>query len=106
MRKFFATIVILGEMTNGAWAMQGMQTDMERFGIGIASLATRECEGYRLGPGAERVFADLGAATEAERRELLRLAERDARQFLATQGKTICEVAEDMARQGRLLERF
>jgi hypothetical protein len=90
----------------GAWAMQSMQRDFQRVGIGLASLAEKECPGYRKGAAMQRVFDALGAVTPEQQATLLAEAEGDARDFLRAQGKELCAVAADFAKvPGSLIER-
>jgi len=86
--------------------MQGVQQDFQRVGIGLASLAEKECPGYRKGPAVQRVFDVLGAVTPEQQATLLAQAEVDARDFLRAQGKELCAVAGDFAKQpGGLIEK-
>lgn len=86
-------------------SMDGMQTDIQRFGIGLASLAEKECQNFTMGPAAFKVMEKLGAVSPEQRADLLERAEMDARGFLRAQGKELCDVAELMARPGALIER-
>lgn len=86
-------------------AMQGMQTEIERIGIGVASLAAKKCRDYQLGPGVDRELLQLNATTAQAKAKLIELAETDAQNFLDAQGKELCDVAKGMADKSDMLTR-
>lgn len=98
-------VAITVGISKEAKAMQGIQNDTMRLGIGIASLATKKCDGYVLGPGSEKSFQMLKAKTPQERAIVLELAEKEASKFLKAQGRDICDLAGEMAVNGNMLKR-
>lgn len=104
----FAFVLIASIAINNnreAAAMQGIQDNSMRLGIGIASLATKQCAGYRLGPGADRMFRELNAETDEQKSSVLVLAEKEAGKFLKAQNRNICDVAAEMVNDGDLIEK-
>ena len=85
--------------------MNNVQGNMQRFGIGLASLAEKQCPGYRMGPAVDRTLEALGATTPEQQADLMALAEQDALAFLEAQGKDLCDAAADIAQPGALIER-
>lgn len=109
LRSFGALLIVASVQlvfSSKADAMQGMQTQIERMGIGIASLAAKKCHVYRLGPGVERQLLRLNATTAQSKAQLIELAEKDAQNFLDAQGKELCDVAKGMAENSDMLTRI